>query len=156
MQKKRKVIKEISTVDKTTGEIIKNDVTTVGYNAEPNFFKFYTADIERLLLLVSPHCVTVLVLCCTKMTYDGDLFLPQQVRREMAIKMRIKTGTFDKYVHQLSYAGVLIKRGSNAYIVNPLFVAKGAWTDIMKQRDDVEYLSDKARFVSRKYLNYYT
>lgn len=155
VEKKRKIVKRVSTVDSSTGEVLTDNLTTVGYNAEPNYYKMYVENIDKLILLVSPHCLTVFVLACSKMTYEGDLFLPRAIRREFAIKMRVKLPTFDRYLGQLSYAGIIIKKGSNAYIVNPVFVGKGSWVEINKQREEVEYVEQKGRYLHRRYMDYY-
>jgi hypothetical protein len=153
--KQRKVVKNIRTVDKTTGEVLADDFTSVGYNAEANYVKIYAEGVEKMVTMVSPHCITAFVLACTKMNYDGDALLPAQIRREMAIKMRIKTATFSGYIDQLSYAGILIKRGVNCYIVNPFFAGKGAWSEIMRKREDITYDAAKGRYFHKGIVDFY-
>lgn len=151
----RKVVKNVRTVDKMTGEVLGDEFATIGYAAEANYVKFYAEGIKQMLLMVSPNCVTAFILACTKMTYDGDVLLPSQIRREMAIELRIKPATFNGYIDRLSYAGILIKRGVNCYIVNPFIAAKGAWVDIMRKREDIEYNAARGRYFHKGIRDFY-
>jgi hypothetical protein len=118
-------------VDKLTGEIVSEKVTSTKYTPEPEYVKLYLRDVVKLFDL-SGTTKTVFIALLRKMNYDNEILLAGKMKEEMAESMKMKKNTFEHSMGELVVKGVLLKKGNNWYLVNPNLIGKGSWEHVQR------------------------
>lgn len=147
---KEKKIKNLSSsaiiADYETGEV-KVETKNFKPDAEPRYFKMYIDDIGKILDLTDCERKAILQLSCS-MGYNGIIPLLGPMKQIIMKQLGINNvSLFDRRIKALKDEGLLLpvinphtkKIARGVYQINPLYVAKGSWSDIKKLRLIVEY-----------------
>jgi hypothetical protein len=132
-------------IDKESGEVLSEESsTTTVLPKEPEFIKLYLSDLAKLNDL--PQWVTgILHELLKHMDYDNRIILSAGVKREIAssrnTSVQVVSNTLGKFVDK----GILFRKDTGIYIVNPYLFGKGSWPNIQKIRLTVTYGADKGR-----------
>lgn len=149
MKKERKekkdrisLVKETTTIDKSTGEIIEHKAETVrSGKREPDYVKVYLKDL--LYVLNVPGVKTDIVLAlCRLLTYDNQIILNKAIKMDVAKGLNIKLNTLEQSVSKLVREGILIRKATGLYYANPFYIARGDWSDIAELRMLIKYSSE--------------
>lgn len=139
----KRILKEETTVDMTTGEVIQRNTTTV-YDKEPDFVKLYldclgvfikneglNNSLNDMLLEVLKHC---------SYADDGQIVHLDAYTRSQVCKV---TGKSDARLKQAIKAWVdnkvFIRVGRGVYQVNPYILGRGSWQEISKLRANFDF-----------------
>ncbi len=126
---------EKTTVDKNTGEVLKEENSkVVKIPSEPSFIKLYVEDISKLYNL--PRGTDKLLFELLKhMSYEGQICLNSGMKRIISEKLNIQnTRTIDNNLSKFVKAKILDRVETGVYIANPNLFGKGSWSDIYKLR----------------------
>ena len=135
MKKKINQIREVETVDLETGAVDRI-LTDISYKieAEPAYIKLYLADILYLNDLQTNQAGLLLALL-QKMNYDNQIVLNAALKREIAEKLNISTGTLDNNLSKFCKGKILKRQDRGIYIANPHLFGKGTWHEIAQSRN---------------------
>jgi len=121
-------------IDKETGEITQESTTSVvRLPAEPPYVKLYLDDLCALVNVQDGQKRLLLALL-RRLDYDGYIALTPRFRKELCEKLDIKDQTLRNQLTGLVKSDLLRKAGTNEYIANPNFFARGEWKNIVEQR----------------------
>jgi hypothetical protein len=121
-------------VNFSTGETNQETSTkVVKIPAEPPYVKLYIDDLCAIVD-VPESLKTVLLQMLKKLDYDGYITLSTRFRKELCEKLNIKDQTLRNRLAELVKKNLLIKDGTNEYIANPYYFARGDWKNIVEQR----------------------
>jgi len=136
-------------IDLKTGETREVEQTTertVKVEQEPSFIKLYLQDICKLNDI--PKTGSKLLNELLKYTsYDNSILLPSAIKKDIAKRLNTSVGVLDNALSKLTKKGILKRKGTGVYVLNPFFFGKGKWTDIKKIRAAWEY-SEEGRILT--------
>lgn len=125
---------------------------------EPPFAKFYFSDIGRLFGLPS-QVKDVLYFLVTRMGYgNGEIAVTAGTKRDICRYVGIykKNSEQESVATVNNYLGLLIKKGllkrkdTGVYLINPYVFGRGEWKDIKEIRSIVKYSNDKTIILIEK------
>lgn len=140
----KKVYKQVQTniVDLETGEIKQSkDVETSYVNREPDFIKLYIADLIKLNDMPKSTS-NILLSLLRNMTYDNEIIIIASLKRKIAKELNIAVETINKAVQRLNKQGIISRKDTSLYAVNPYLFGRGKWQDIKELRLKVTYNKD--------------
>jgi hypothetical protein len=122
-------------IDFSTGETNQETSTkVVKIPTEPPYVKLYIDDLCAIVD-IPDSLKTVLLQMLRKLDYDGYITLSTRFRKELCEKLSIKDQTLRNRLTDLVKKQLLIKDGTNEYIANPHYFARGDWKKIIEQRE---------------------
>lgn len=142
-----RTIKNINhVVDTITGEILNHTEETklieVGKKeTEPEFIKIYLSTISKLSGLSNSQSKVLFEIAC-RMPYAQEdiqeIVLNSYVKRKIADKLNVSEQYINDTITKLVSDNLLLrvkdpsnpKKRTGAYYINPLYLAKGNWSDI--------------------------
>jgi hypothetical protein len=134
-KKKIQFIRELETVDSSTGELlVKQTDTIIQVPAEPPYVKLYIDDISHL------HNITdtgknILFEILSMMTYGtNEIVIPPAIRKRIANKMSLSINSFNNQFSKIVSSGIIFKIEESVYRANPNLFGKGHWKDNYKLR----------------------
>ena len=83
--------------------------------------------------------VEILLGLCRLLTYQNQIILNRSIKVELANELNIKVNTLEQSVSKMVRAGVLLRKATGLYIVNPYYIARGDWSDISELRMKIKY-----------------
>lgn len=132
-----KIIKENTTIDVSTGEIIKQSTESI-VPKEPNFIKLYLEDL--VMLKDVPKWVSgILYELLKRMNYQNEIVLNSEIKRRIAGELEIVPKTIDNALVTFVKKKILIRTGKGIYIANPYLFGKGDWNNVRGIRLSVSY-----------------
>ncbi len=154
MKNTKRVIKEKTTVDNTTGEILSKE-TEFQFSKEPNYIKLYFDCLGVYIsndgLTASLNDMFVEVLKRSTYAEDGqivhlDAYTKERICKATGkgmerLKQAIRTWTHNK---------ILIRVARGVYQVNPYIIGKGDWRNVSKLRATFDFTSGSVS-MSREY-----
>jgi hypothetical protein len=121
-------------VDHKTGRITGETTSKiVRHPAEPPYVKLYIDDLCELVQ-VPTSLKDTLILLLRKLDYDGYITLSPRFRKDLYEKLSIQDQTLRNRLVQLVQKGLLVREGTNEYLANPFYFARGDWKSIVEQR----------------------
>lgn len=151
MNEFKKVVRqqEIITIDTETGEIKEQTTTTdVRVEKEPEYVKLYINDLVKLSGL-PPSCNDLLHCLLSKLDYNGEITLVKASKDEIKKKLNMADSTFRAGMDNFIKRGILCKKATGLYAVNPFIFGRGEWKQIRNIRLTVEY-NEKGRFLIKE------
>lgn len=136
-----------STVDLSTGEVVKNhESKTSSKEVEPNFVKLYLDDIGRLHGL-PPYVSKLLHALAKSMGYKNVVPMYKPIKEMICADIGIAMESLNKAVVILTKEGILIPvgNGRGLYMMDPHLFGRGRWEDIKSLRLSIDYSSDGKR-----------
>lgn len=137
----KKVTKEIqtNTLDVTTGELLMNktEKTSVVEN-EPDYIKLYLADIMKLSN-VSRSTSEILYSLLRYMNYDNEIVIISAIKKKICKELKLGMETVNKALQTLMKRGILNRKDTGLYAVNPFVFGRGKWKDIKELRLSIIY-----------------
>ena len=123
-------------VDYQTGEITKTEqVTSQKISAEPAYVKIYLDHITRLKDL--PKCSTsILYSLVQSMTYNSLIVINASVKRMIAKEHGIGIQTISNAITRFVKDGLMVRKDTGLYMLDPNLFARGKWSDIEKLRNE--------------------
>lgn len=126
----------VHTADLETGELQSTQTTTKRkIEAEPPFVKLYLDDVCALNQVPKSQ-KDVLYYLIKKLDYDGYITISTRYRKLMADELGIKPQSITNKIQELAKAGLISVTGKNEYKANPYFFGRGAWVDILNERQN--------------------
>jgi DNA-binding Lrp family transcriptional regulator len=125
-----------SVVNELTGELLSLTTETTDINTiptEPNYLKLYIDDLG-LLKKLSGNEMSVLLEIAATADYSGEVHLVLVTKERIAQAVGVKLQTINNTVVKLDKKGILKRKGTAVYMLNPDLFAKGKWRDIREQR----------------------
>jgi hypothetical protein len=110
----------------TTSKIIRHP-------AEPPYIKLYIDDLCALAQ-VPESLKSTLLLLLRKLDYDGYITLSPRFRKDACARLGIEEKTLRNRLVMLVQKEMLIRNGTNEYLANPFYFARGDWKSIVEQR----------------------
>lgn len=127
-------LKLVKTDPLTGDDTVTHHVIKSRLPAEPPFVKLYIDDLSKLLD-VTEAPKRLLLLLVERLDYDGFISITPAARKRMCERLGIKPQTFANYLQNLVKSDLLRSAGRGEYCVNPLYFAKGDWSQIVQLRD---------------------
>lgn len=122
--------------DSETGEVKSSQTTTKRkIEAEPPFVKLYIDDVCALNHIPKSQ-KDVFHYLIKKLDYDGYITISTRYRTLMAKELGVKTQSIANKIQELAKSGLISVEGKNEYKVNPYFFGRGAWVDILNERQN--------------------
>lgn len=145
IKKKTQNVTQEVVVDKTTGEILSENVTSqtfINKGSEPPFIKLY---IDDLILLndLPTKSSAILWELLRNMSYDNEIALNAYRKKKIIENLDIKMSTLNNALSSFVKKEILYRVGSGTYIPNPYLFARGSWDDISDLRMIVNYKAGK-------------
>jgi len=120
--------------DSETGEISSTQSTIKRkIEAEPPFVKLYIDDVCALSRVPKSQ-KDVLYYLIKKLDYDGYITISTRYRTLMAKELGVKPQSIANKIQELAKSGLISVEGKNEYKANPYFFGRGAWVDILNER----------------------
>lgn len=143
-KKTKNIIQEV-VVDRVTGEILAENVTSQNFidkGSEPPFIKLY---IDDLILLndLPTKSSAILWELLKNMSYDNEIALNSYRKKKIIENLDIKMSTLNNALSSFVKKEILYRVGSGTYIPNPYLFARGSWEDISDLRMIVNYKAGK-------------
>ena len=120
-------------------------VSSVTVESEPDFIKLYLNRIAKIQGLNNSQA-SILFEISKQMPWaneiDQYIILNAFAKEKIATRIGVKTQYVSDSISKLVKEGMLIRTGSSrsaAYIINPIYVAKGRWDDIKKLQLKVSF-----------------
>ena len=148
-----KLTQEISReIDKETGEILKQTLTQtvqdVNYDQEPEFIKIY---LHTLTLLHGLDGVQgkIMLAIASRMSYATKkqvIIINSYVKEEIMEEVNCSKSHISNTITLLVKKGLLFRQGksrSGAYIVNPIYIAKGKWKEVKELQLNLVFNKNK-------------
>jgi len=135
---KKRTLKVTEIIDKNTGEIEGEKISSISYDREPDFVKMYIEDLGKILGL-SGTTNSVLLSLLSKMNYDGEVLMNALIKKAVAERSKCKIDTVQHAITTLCEQNIFIKKANNYYLVNPHYFARGKWEDIRQIRMTISY-----------------
>jgi DNA-binding MarR family transcriptional regulator len=145
-------------VDTITGEVLsqteEKEITSQAIGeSEPDFIKLYLNRLAKIQGLNNSQA-NVLFEIAKKMPWANDTdqyiilnsFMKEIIAKKLKVTMQYIKDTMAKLVKE----GMLIRQGSarsSAYIINPLYIAKGKWEDIKKLQLKISFSPKKGEVI---------
>lgn len=123
------------------------DAKSISVETQPDFVKMYVKDVGMLMGIGCKKHQLLFVLL-TKMDYANQLFTLPDVRLFVKRTVGIEEGTLRKYIVDFCEKGIMTKKTTNVYLVNPFLFGKGKFCDIEKIRMSVVYDENGRTFES--------
>lgn len=145
----KKVIRETveNLVDYNTGELTETKFTReINVSREPDYIKLYIADLIKLNDLPKSTS-NILYSLLKNMTYDNEIIIIASLKRKISNELKISIETINKAVQSLNNNGIISRKDSGLYSVNPYLFGRGSWSNIREFRLKVTY-NNNGRFVS--------
>jgi hypothetical protein len=149
---KKKIKKEIKeTITNEDGEKLHQKHIEEAYiSKEPDFIKVYLDNILLINNLPSGIQKTLNVLL-KRMAYDNVVVLNAYIKKEMAKELNFKTvQSLNNNINKLVKEGIMFRKGTGTYEMNPFLFGRGTWENIKKIRFEVIFedgkVSQKADF----------
>lgn len=149
MKEKKVVTKRIneSRVDLESGEILeKTGFERIMVDSEPSFVKLYFQDVA-LLHNLAPLVGSVLYELIIRMSYDNDIAIPSGTKKEICKRLEIfhrgtkepAINSIDNCIIKLVKKGIMTKKDTGLYQINPAIFGKGSWREIRELRMKFTY-----------------
>lgn len=132
----RKVVKQVDTIDTSTGEVISSTQQVYTKEVEDDYVKVYVNTISSLHNVKGAAASTMFEML-SLLGYSKLIVLAPSIKKQMAENAGIKLNTLEHNLGTLCKAGLLIKEATNVYSVNPYFAGRGKWKDIKENRLDI-------------------
>lgn len=130
-------VREVFSVDNTTGEVISSSTTYVSVSkVEPAYVKLYFDGLDKLRE-IPLYCWPVLLWMLGKVSYANEeqsLELCSTTRKGVAESLNMSVNRVNHAVSDLVRCGIVLRVGKGLYRFNPEFFARGEWKDIQKLR----------------------
>lgn len=134
---KKKITKETTqkVIDKTTGELLTEKNTEEAYvSKEPDFIKLYLDNILMINNLPNGLQKSLNVLL-KRMGYDNIVVLNAYIKKQMAAELEYKTvQSLNNNINKLVQEGIMTRKGTGTYEMNPFLFGRGTWDNIKKIR----------------------
>ena len=144
-----RIIKEISTVDVTTGEYLKQTTESI-LRKEPDYVKLYLRDIA-LLNNLRPSTNNILYELLKLMDYRNRIVLNSALKKEIATEIGVSVKTIDNALNLLLKQNIVLRKGVGLFIGNPNLFGKGEWRDIRELRMTVTF-NEEGRTISTEVI----
>lgn len=145
IKKRVKNITQEIVVDKATGEILTEHVTSQNFidkGSEPPFIKLYLDDLILLNDLPTKSSAILWELL-RNMTYDNEIALNSYKKKKIIETLDIKMSTLNNALSSFVKKEILYRVGSGTYMPNPYLFARGYWEDVADLRMIVNYKAGK-------------
>lgn len=129
----RTLTKQIFTKDLNNKVVDKKSVS-IQYSVEDNFIKLYNAFFDKLFC-IDINERNVLLALLSEMDYKCEVDVTVDDRERYADRIGIKLNTFDHYFYKLLKRDIIFKINKKSVLINPYFIAKGKWSQVVEQRD---------------------
>lgn len=134
---KKKITREISQqiIDQSTGELLVEKNTEEAYvSKEPDFIKLYLDNILMINNLQSGLQKSLNILL-KRMGYDNIVVLNAYIKKQMAEELGYKSvQPLNNNISKLVQQGIMIRKGTGTYEMNPFLFGRGTWDNIKKIR----------------------
>lgn len=139
---------EVNKTINSEGEILEETrAFDLNVGAEPDYIKIYLDNIMFLAELQG-WISKVLYKLVKSVNYadKGQIVIVNAgYKRIIAEELGIKPQTVTNAINQLVKKGILIKKESGVFLLNPQYFGKGNWKDISKLRYEVELSREGTR-----------
>ena len=142
---KKKIKKEIKeTITNEDGEKLHQKHIEEAYiSKEPDFIKVYLDNILLINNLPSGIQKTLNVLL-KRMAYDNVVVLNAYIKKEMAKELDFKTvQSLNNNINKLVKEGIMFRKGTGTYEMNPFLFGRGSWENIKKIRFEIVFEDGK-------------
>lgn len=129
----RKIVKQVDTVDTSTGEVIDSTQQVYTKEIEDDYIKVYVNTISSLHNVKGAAASTMFEML-SLLGYDNRIVLAPSIKKQMAENAGLKLNTLEHNLGTLRKAGLLVKEATNVYSVNPHFAGRGKWKAIKEER----------------------
>lgn len=148
-KKRTKQLVRDTTVDKSTGEILKEttvEQTIVQRGGEPKYVKFYINDLILINELPTKSSAVLWELV-KNTTYENKIILNGSIKKDICAKLNIKMPTLNNTLSSFVKKEILYRLDTGVYMPNPYLFARGKWEDIHDLRMIVNYKPDGQKSV---------
>lgn len=132
-------------IDAATGEVLaRKDDYKFTLGDEESYVKLYSDNIRFLLNLPRSN-LNVLLLIFEVVDYSnrgGYVMLPAGRKKEFCKVLDISLSALNSVLSELIKTKILVREGLGVYKLNPWLFGKGAWTDIVEEREHNKSLYD--------------
>jgi hypothetical protein len=149
---RKKINKEVKeTVTNDDGEkLFQRHIEESYVSKEPDYVKIYLDNILQINNLSSGIQKTLNVLL-KRMAYDNIVVLNAYIKKQMAEELGFNTvQSLNNNINKLVKEGIMIRKGTGTYEMNPFLFGRGSWDNIKKIRFQVIFeegkISQKADF----------
>ncbi|MGG3542853.1 replication/maintenance protein RepL [Priestia megaterium] len=149
---RKKINKEVKeTVTNDDGEkLFQRHIEESYVSKEPDYVKIYLDNILQINNLSSGIQKTLNVLL-KRMAYDNIVVLNAYIKNQMAEELGFNTvQSLNNNINKLVKEGIMIRKGTGTYEMNPFLFGRGSWDNIKKIRFQVIFeegkISQKADF----------
>ena len=73
------------------------------------------------------------------MNYENEIILNSYLKEKIAKKLDIKPQSFANSITKFLETGLLVRKGRETFIANPIYFGKGSWADIKSLRLKITY-----------------
>ncbi|MED3037194.1 hypothetical protein CBR56_28225 [Bacillus thuringiensis] len=123
------------------GEKLEETKTmTFNYGKEPDYIKVYLDNI-MFLAEISGWVSKIMYELIKSVSYANKgqfIIVNAGYKRILAENLRIKSQSVTNAINHLVKKGILIRKESGVFLLNPQYFGKGEWKDISKIRYEVE------------------
>ena len=140
--KRKYLTKEITTLDKDTGELVQRESEHMYHSPiEPSFIKMY---IEKLgsISRLSPGVIKCFIAIISRTSYDNIVYLLKDDKEFIYRVFDIKEDLLTKAITALTKGKFMIRLSGGKYLINPDYFAKGSWVDIKRVRIQYDITKD--------------
>jgi len=149
---RKKISKEVKeTVTNDDGEkLFQRHIEESYVSKEPDYVKIYLDNILQINNLSSGIQKTLNVLL-KRMAYDNIVVLNAYIKKQMAEELGFNTvQSLNNNINKLVKEGIMNRKGTGTYEMNPFLFGRGSWDNIKKIRFQVIFeegkISQKADF----------
>lgn len=149
---RKKISKEVKeTVTNDDGEkLFQKHIEESYVSKEPDYVKIYLDNILQINNLSSGIQKTLNVLL-KRMAYDNIVVLNAYIKKQMAEELGFNTvQSLNNNINKLVKEGIMNRKGTGTYEMNPFLFGRGSWDNIKKIRFQVIFeegkISQKADF----------
>lgn len=134
---KKKITRETTEkiIDQTTGEfLVEKNIEEAYISKEPDFIKLYLDNILMINNLPNgiQKCLNVLL---KRMGYDNIVVLNAYIKKQMTEELGYKTvQSLNNNLNKLVAQGIMTRKGTGTYEMNPFLFGRGTWENIKKIR----------------------
>lgn len=126
-------------IDKASGEVLTSETNTIiNFPKEPAYVKMYLEDVTKISNL--PKWVSGILYELLKyMDFNNRVILNAGIKREIAITQRTTVQVINNTLTKFINSGLLQRKDTGVYLVNPHYFGKGSWPQIHKIRMTLTY-----------------
>ncbi len=136
-----------------TGEIVSEDTYTKSLiRDEPKFVKVYMEDLLYLKKMPS-GLGGILWELIQIMDYDNVVHLTAMRRNEIMENIGCSIHNVNKAISLFVKNGLMARKGTGSYIMNPYIFGKGKWDKIKKIRAEIEWSEEGRKVKTTIYSN---